>query len=77
MMSSTSAEHYRTAETGSNARVILERFLPYRLSVLASLTSQALAQIYAERFGLISDVVPAKFQRLIWSSTPIIELETR
>ena len=52
MMSSTSAEHYRTAETGSNARVILERFLPYRLSVLASLTSQALAQIYAERFGL-------------------------
>jgi len=32
--------------------VILERFLPYRLNVLASLTSNALAQIYAERFGL-------------------------
>jgi DNA-binding MarR family transcriptional regulator len=30
----------------------LEQFLPYRLNVLASLTSQALAQIYAERFGL-------------------------
>ncbi|WP_157961366.1 MarR family winged helix-turn-helix transcriptional regulator [Microvirga flavescens] len=32
--------------------MILERFLPYRLNVLASLTSNALAQIYAERFGL-------------------------
>ena len=32
--------------------VVLERFLPYRLNVLASLTSNALAQIYAERFGL-------------------------
>ena len=31
---------------------MLERFLPYRLNVLASLTSNALAQIYAERFGL-------------------------
>ena len=52
MMPSTSAERSRIAETGSDARVILERFLPYRLSVLASLTSQALAQIYAERFEL-------------------------
>lgn len=32
--------------------VELERFLPYRLNVLASLTSNALAQVYAERFGL-------------------------
>jgi DNA-binding MarR family transcriptional regulator len=32
--------------------VVLERFLPYRLNVLASLTSNALAQIYAECFGL-------------------------
>ncbi|MBF9232238.1 MarR family winged helix-turn-helix transcriptional regulator [Microvirga alba] len=32
--------------------LVLERFLPYRLNVLASLTSNALAQIYAERFGL-------------------------
>lgn len=32
--------------------VVLERFLPYRLNVLASLTSNALAQIYAEQFGL-------------------------
>ena len=33
-------------------QVVLERFLPYRLNVLASLSSNALAQIYAERFGL-------------------------
>ena len=32
--------------------LVLEHFLPYRLNVLASLTSNALAQIYAERFGL-------------------------
>ncbi len=36
----------------SSPRVILEHFLPYRLNVLASLSSNALAQIYAERFGL-------------------------
>jgi DNA-binding MarR family transcriptional regulator len=40
-----------TKET-STPLVVLERFLPYRLNVLASLTSNALAQIYAERFGL-------------------------
>lgn len=45
--------------SGSTAReeafeplLVLERFLPYRLNVLASLSSNALAQIYAERFGL-------------------------
>jgi DNA-binding MarR family transcriptional regulator len=36
----------------SQALVVLEEFLPYRLNVLASLTSNALARIYAERFGL-------------------------
>ncbi|WP_201274185.1 MarR family winged helix-turn-helix transcriptional regulator [Microvirga brassicacearum] len=35
-----------------DALVVLERFLPYRLNVLAALSSNALAQIYAERFGL-------------------------
>ncbi|WP_210317651.1 MarR family winged helix-turn-helix transcriptional regulator [Salinarimonas ramus] len=30
----------------------LERFLPYRLNVLASTVSNALARIYAERFGI-------------------------
>jgi DNA-binding MarR family transcriptional regulator len=39
-------------QEASSPMVILERFLPYRLNVLASLTSNALAQIYAERFGL-------------------------
>ncbi|MBQ0820505.1 MarR family transcriptional regulator [Microvirga terrae] len=45
--------------TGSAAKkrppdplVLLEEFLPYRLNVLAGLTSSALAQIYAERYGL-------------------------
>lgn len=32
--------------------MILEQFLPYRLNVLAGLTSSALAQLYAERYGL-------------------------
>ena len=35
-----------------SAPVVLERFLLHRLNVLASLTSNALAQIYADRFGL-------------------------
>jgi DNA-binding MarR family transcriptional regulator len=39
-------------EPGSDACVVLERFLPYRLNVMASLASNALAQIYADRFGL-------------------------
>ena len=30
----------------------LEDFLPYRLNVLASLTSQALSHIYSERYGI-------------------------
>src|SRR5215207_5694899 len=50
-MPPASAERLEAPDPGS-AMVVLERFLPYRLSVLASLTSQALAQIYAERFGL-------------------------
>jgi DNA-binding MarR family transcriptional regulator len=30
----------------------LEEFLPYRLTVVASLTSQALSRIYGERYGI-------------------------
>jgi DNA-binding MarR family transcriptional regulator len=30
----------------------LEEFLPYRLNVVASLTSQALSRIYGERYGI-------------------------
>src|SRR5215217_770541 len=50
-MPPASAERLEAPEPGS-AMVVLERFLPYRLNVLASLSSQALAQIYADRFGL-------------------------
>jgi DNA-binding MarR family transcriptional regulator len=32
--------------------IALERFLPYRLNVLAASVSNALAQIYADRFGI-------------------------
>jgi DNA-binding MarR family transcriptional regulator len=32
--------------------VALERFLPYRLNILAALTSNALAETYADRFDL-------------------------
>lgn len=39
-------------EPNGAPRVVLEAFLPYRLNVLAALTSQALAQIYAQQFGL-------------------------
>ncbi|MCB5176126.1 MarR family winged helix-turn-helix transcriptional regulator [Microvirga sp. SM9] len=46
------ASHSAAKKEALEPRVVLERFLPYRLNVLASLTSNALAQIYAERFGL-------------------------
>jgi len=39
----------RTAPIG---RLILERFLPYRLSVLANTLSRAVARTYDRRFGL-------------------------
>ena len=34
------------------AELVLERFLPYRLSVLTNTVSRALAQSYEKRFGL-------------------------
>ena len=39
-------------ETPAEARIVLEQFLPYRLNVFATVVSNALAQIYTERFGL-------------------------
>jgi DNA-binding MarR family transcriptional regulator len=48
-MSSQSAAQ---KDSPSKPLVVLEQFLPYRLNVLASLTSNALAQIYADRFSL-------------------------
>ena len=37
---------------GDNAPLKLEQFLPYRLNVVASLVSQALSRIYADRYGI-------------------------
>src|SRR5687767_11347768 len=37
---------------GDNAPLKLEEFLPYRLNVVASLVSQALSRVYAERYGI-------------------------
>jgi DNA-binding MarR family transcriptional regulator len=36
----------------SRERLVLERFLPYRLSVLTNTVSRELARAYADRFGL-------------------------
>jgi DNA-binding MarR family transcriptional regulator len=45
-----------TARTGpagtAEPALKLEAFLPYRLNVLASLVSQALSRVYAERYGI-------------------------
>jgi DNA-binding MarR family transcriptional regulator len=38
--------------TGEHAVLELERFLPYRLSVLSNRISQTIANAYADRFGL-------------------------
>jgi DNA-binding MarR family transcriptional regulator len=40
------------ASTTREAALKLEDFLPYRLNVIASLTSQALSRIYAERYKI-------------------------
>jgi len=37
---------------GDSAPLKLEQFLPYRLNVVASLVSQALSRIYADRYGI-------------------------
>jgi DNA-binding MarR family transcriptional regulator len=37
---------------GADAALRLEEFLPYRLNVVASLTSLALSRIYSERYGI-------------------------
>jgi DNA-binding MarR family transcriptional regulator len=39
-------------ELGDSAPLKLEQFLPYRLNVVASLVSQALSRIYADRYGI-------------------------
>lgn len=46
------ASSARRAEDEDAQELDLERFLPYRLSVLANRVSRALAQVYQDRFGL-------------------------
>jgi len=41
-----------TPARGPQAPLKLEEFLPYRVNVMASLVSQALSRIYAERYGI-------------------------
>lgn len=38
--------------SGHDAPLKLEEFLPYRVNVLASLLSQALTRVYAQRYGI-------------------------
>lgn len=40
------------AAPGAEPALKLEEFLPYQLNVLASLSSQALSRVYAERYGI-------------------------
>lgn len=40
------------AATEIGATLLLERFLPYRLSVLSNTVSKAIARLYADRFGI-------------------------
>ena len=48
-----SGQRPRRASTGGRHEVLeLERFLPYRLSVVSNHISQTIADAYAERFGI-------------------------
>ena len=38
--------------SGHDAPLKLEKFLPYQLNVVASLTSQALSRVYSRRYGI-------------------------
>src|SRR5258708_785127 len=42
----------RVPASGEAVPLKLEEFLPYRLNVVASLTSQALSRVYADRYGI-------------------------
>jgi DNA-binding MarR family transcriptional regulator len=52
MSNGLSEEADTTPGRGDNAPLKLEEFLPYRLNVVASLVSQALSRIYAERYSI-------------------------
>ena len=42
----------KPTRSADEAPLKLERFLPYRLNVVASLASQALSRVYGERYGI-------------------------
>jgi len=48
----SASEGAAPAHAGHDAPLKLEEFLPYQLNVAASLVSQALSRIYADRYGL-------------------------
>ena len=52
MTARSTARHQTSPGAPPEPRIVLEQFLPYRLNVLATVISTALAQIYSERFGL-------------------------
>jgi DNA-binding MarR family transcriptional regulator len=52
MNNGASDETANAAGPGDSAPLKLEEFLPYRLNVVASLVSQALSRIYAERYSI-------------------------
>lgn len=49
---STAPSHTATAETATADTLTLDRFLPYRLAVLANTVSKGIARLYADRFGI-------------------------
>lgn len=44
--------HPDPGDSGENSSLMLERFLPYRLSVLSNTVSKGIAALYADRFGI-------------------------
>lgn len=51
-MIGASTDTMNTAPRKDDAPLKLEKFLPYRLNVVASLVSQALSRIYSDRYGI-------------------------
>ena len=51
-MIGASTDTMNTAPRSDDAPLKLEKFLPYRLNVVASLVSQALSRIYSDRYGI-------------------------
>ncbi|MEQ8394612.1 MarR family winged helix-turn-helix transcriptional regulator [Thalassobaculum sp.] len=55
--------------------LVLDRFLPYRLSVLANTVSRAIARLYADRFGI---TIPEwRVLAILGDSGPVTSAEIR